>query len=113
MFDWFSQGEIWHWHFHTEDHEVATGTVDSIADMPATVSRRYDWGQYRLVVEDSASGTASSIRFNAGWGETGEQADVPDKVHVAVDKPKLGAGETGASAYRGTVRRPRQCRRCQ
>ena len=94
VFDWFSQGDIWHWHFHVEDHDLATGTVDTMADVPASVTRRYDWGQYRLVVEDSASGTASSIRFNAGWGETGEQADVPDKVHVAVDKPKLRAGET-------------------
>ena len=93
-FDWFSESDVWHWHFHVQDQDVATGTIDTVADVPAAVTRRYDWGQYRLVVEDTATNTASSIRFNAGWGETADQADVPDKVHVAVDKPKLAAGET-------------------
>jgi alpha-2-macroglobulin len=94
IFDWFNEDNGWHFHYHVQDRDVAQGSVDVPQQMPTTVTRRYEWGNYRLIVEDTDTNTASSIRFSAGWGETAGQADVPDKVHVAVDKPILAAGET-------------------
>jgi uncharacterized protein YfaS (alpha-2-macroglobulin family) len=93
-FDWFREGNAWHWHFHVTDREIATGTIDVGAQSPATLTRRYDWGEYRLIVADPASGATSSIRFSAGWQESADQADIPDKVHVAVDHATLAAGQS-------------------
>ncbi len=94
IFDWFSENGGWHWHFHTEDSDVAHGNIDVGRDAPASVTRRYDWGRYRLIVEDPQSGTASSIRFSSGWEAQDASADVPDKIDLALDRHSLGAGQT-------------------
>ncbi len=85
QFDWFEEGSFWHWHFHVIDHAMANGTIDATTQAAATLTRRYDWGDYRLIVSDAQSGATSSIRFAAGWQESADQSDIPDKVHVAVD----------------------------
>jgi len=94
QFDWFEDDRFWHYHYHVIDHEIATGHVDVAQSAAATITRRYDWGNYRLIVEDPQTGTASSIRFTAGWQESADQADIPDKVHISVDRPSIGAGQT-------------------
>ena len=94
VFDWFEESRSWHWHFHVVDEEMAQGEIDAPSDAPAAITRRFDYGNYRLIVSDAATGTASSIRFSAGWQETAGQADIPDKLRLSVDRPILGAGQT-------------------
>ena len=94
IFDWFENDRSWHWHFHTVDEDLAQGSIDAPADKPALLTRRYDYGRYRLIVSDSATGTVSSLRFSAGWQETAGQADIPDKLRMSVDRPNLAAGQT-------------------
>jgi alpha-2-macroglobulin len=92
-YDWFeAEGGGWHWHFHTHDVDIASGDLDVSADRPAAITRQYEWGDYRLVVEDPATGTASSVIFHAGWGNSTDQADIPDKVRVTADRATVGEG---------------------
>jgi uncharacterized protein YfaS (alpha-2-macroglobulin family) len=94
IFDWFETFGAWHWHFHTQDREIASGTLDVGAAVPAAITRQYDWGDYRLVVEDPATDTASSIDFHAGWGNSTDQADIPDKVQVVAQSANVADGGT-------------------
>jgi uncharacterized protein YfaS (alpha-2-macroglobulin family) len=92
VFDWFQDnGPGWTWHFHTEDTQLATGALDIGAGgklnfAPSGLGQD-DWGTYRLILSDPASGAASSVRFNIGWNTAGGSASTPDKAEVAVDKP--------------------------
>lgn len=95
VYDWFRDGSDWRWHYHVEDQRIATGSVDAAADRPARIVRRFaEWGDYRLVVQDAATGVASSIRIHAGWGESPDQQDVPDKVTVTAEARSLAPGAT-------------------
>jgi alpha-2-macroglobulin len=94
VYDWFEMGGGWRWHFHTVDESVASGSIDVTENVPAALSQSLDWGDYRLVVDDPATGAATSIRFSAGWRETTESADTPDKVEVTVERAAYAPGET-------------------
>jgi alpha-2-macroglobulin len=94
VYDWFEMSGGWRWHYHTVDETVASGSIDVPEGAPAALSHGVDWGQYRLVVDDPATGAATSIRFEAGWGETTEAADTPDKVEVTVERSAYAPGET-------------------
>ncbi len=100
-FDWFSEGNGWTWHYHVVDEPIAAGTVDATAEVPASVSAQVDWGDYRLVVTDPASNAQTSVHFDAGWGDTSETADTPDKIDVISDKPALGIGDTAHIRIKG------------
>lgn len=106
VFDWFQDnGPGWTWHFHTEDQQIATGTLDVTAGgkinfAPSGLSQD-DWGTYRLIISDPASGAASSVRFNIGWNTAGGSASTPDKAEVAVDEPLATPGQTVHVHIRG------------
>ncbi len=106
VFDWFQDnGSRWIWHFHTEDQQLASGTLDLLPggklNFVPTGFGRFDWGTYRLIVSAPASGAASSVRFNIGWTTAGGSASTPDKAEVAVDKPLLNPGQTAHLRIRG------------
>ncbi len=93
LFDWFEEDGGWHWHYHIQDHDIEAGRIDATAANGATIARHYDWGYYRLIVTDTVSGATSSQRFTVGW-QSSANADVPDKLDIAADKPVLPAGGT-------------------
>jgi len=93
-YDWFEMNSVWRWHYHTTDEAVASGSLDVPQGAPAALSQPLSWGQYRLVVDDPDSKAATSLRFTAGWAETTESADTPDKVEVTLEKPTFSIGET-------------------
>jgi uncharacterized protein YfaS (alpha-2-macroglobulin family) len=106
VFDWFQDnGRDWTWHFHTEDQQLASGDVNLPAggktNFVPTGFGRFDWGTYRLIVADDATGAATSLRFNIGWNTAGGPSSTPDKAEVAVDKPLLAPGETAQLHIRG------------
>jgi uncharacterized protein YfaS (alpha-2-macroglobulin family) len=94
IYDWFEMGGGWRWHYHTVDQTIVSGKIDVPEATPAALSQSFNWGQYRLVVDDPATGAATSIRFHAGWAETTESADTPDKVEVTVERTAYAPGET-------------------
>jgi uncharacterized protein YfaS (alpha-2-macroglobulin family) len=100
IFDWFrvNSGD-WTWHYHTQDRQLASGALDVAPGGPAAFSppgpgpqdAGQDWGTYRLIVTDRASGAASSVRFTVGWDSTAS-AGIPDKAVVLADTPLLAPG---------------------
>ena len=101
VYDWFEMNNTWRWHYHTTDEEIASGTLNVPEGAPATLSQLVTWGQYRLVVDDPETKAATSIRFVAGWAQTAESADTPDKVEVSLEKPTFKVGETARLRVKG------------
>jgi uncharacterized protein YfaS (alpha-2-macroglobulin family) len=98
IFDWFQDNSSnWIWHYHTQDQQLASGTLDVTAAKPDEFLlpkfADYDWGTYRLIITDNVSGAATSVRFNIGWDTTNTSASTPDKATILADKPVLNPGE--------------------
>jgi uncharacterized protein YfaS (alpha-2-macroglobulin family) len=99
IFDWFEDNNSdWTWHYHTEDQQLASGTISTTTAKPAEFTApglgEYDWGTYRLIVTDNTSGAATSVRFNIGWDTTGTSVSTPDKAEVLAEKTLLNPGES-------------------
>ena len=59
------------------------------------IAAEVDWGSYRLEVEGgSLGGSASSLKFSAGWYSANADADTPDFLEIALDKKAYRAGDT-------------------
>ncbi len=73
---------------------VADGTVDAAADKPGHISLPVQFGRYRLTVSmPDANGAVTSVNFDAGW-YVDANADTPDMLELALDKPEYRAGGT-------------------
>ncbi|HLO77205.1 MAG TPA: MG2 domain-containing protein, partial [Magnetospirillum sp.] len=89
---WFRSGSRWRYERVARETEVAAGKLAIGAEAPALVRFGTDWGTYRLVVTDPATGAGTSMNFWGGWyGEA--TADRPDRLKLAADKPGYGVGE--------------------
>jgi len=113
IFDWFDDsGSNWTFHYTTRDTQISSGRLDVTAEKPASFTvpglGEYDWGTYRLIVSDDASGAATSVRFNIGWDTTGGSVSTPDKAQVSVEKPVLKVGETTKVHVKGPFGGPAQ-----
>jgi len=97
IFDWFQDNSSnWIWHYHTQDQQLASGTLSTTtapAEFLLPNLAQYDWGSYRLIITDNASGAATSVRFNIGWDTTNTSSSTPDKATILADKPVLNPGE--------------------
>jgi uncharacterized protein YfaS (alpha-2-macroglobulin family) len=73
---------------------VSDGVFDVAADKPARLSLPVHFGRYRLEVATAdPNGPVTSVDFDAGW-YVDANADTPDMLEVALDKPDYQAGET-------------------
>jgi uncharacterized protein YfaS (alpha-2-macroglobulin family) len=113
IYDWFDDsGSNWTFHYTTQDTQISSGHLDVMADKPAEFTvpglGEYDWGTYRLIVSDDASGAATSVRFNIGWDTTGGSVSTPDKAQVSVEKPVLKPGESTKLHIKGPFAGPAQ-----
>ena len=93
-YQWYYASNAWDYDVVVRDKGVSNGTVDATAASPAKISVNTDWGHYRLEVFDAATGTASSIRFFAGWWAKPGTATTPDRMQVVADKDLYQAGDT-------------------
>ncbi len=98
----------WTFHTFTTQDEVARGTVDVSAEAPAALARTLDWGDYRLVVSDAASGAGTAAAFSVGWGDGSASADTPDRLEVLADRATVGIGETAHVHVRAPFAGPAQ-----
>jgi alpha-2-macroglobulin len=73
---------------------VADGTLDVTSDKPSRISLPVNFGRYRLdVATADPNGPETSVDFEAGW-YVDANADTPDMLEVALDKPEYRAGDT-------------------
>ena len=64
------------------------------AGTPAKIAAKLDYGRYRLdVTSEEPTGPATSVVFDAGW-YAASNADTPDMLDVALDKPDYKPGDT-------------------
>ncbi len=92
---WYSRDGAWTYETQTIRRKVASGTLDTIADVPAKVVADVDYGRFELEVRSvDAGGPATSLTFNAGWYAAAGPAESPEMLDVALDKQSYQAGET-------------------
>lgn len=97
----YSDHEGWHWAWTEKQFPVASESVSIAAGKKGEVRFPVDWGNYRLEVKDPTTGLTSSVRFFAGhdwyhdWQNAqGGGAPRPDRINLALDKPRYKNGET-------------------
>jgi alpha-2-macroglobulin len=72
---------------------VADGAFDVAADKPGQLSMPVHFGRYRLEITTAdPNGPVTAIDFDAGW-YVEANADTPDMLEVAMDKPDYQPGE--------------------
>src|SRR5262249_14220302 len=91
---WYSVNGVWRHKSHIRSRAIDAGTLDTSADVAASLARQLPAGRYRWEVTDPATGAQSSLRFHVGWWIEPELPDVPDKLEAALDKPNYQPGET-------------------
>jgi uncharacterized protein YfaS (alpha-2-macroglobulin family) len=92
-YQWFYYNNSWDYDVVVRDKGVANGNLDATVAAPAKLTLNVDWGHYRLEVFDAASGTASSVRFYAGWWAKPGTATTPDRMQVVSDKELYQVGD--------------------
>lgn len=90
---WYRSGSRWRYERVAREAQVAAGTLAPGAENPAVLKYVPDWGSYRVVVRDPASGAATSLSFWGGWYGNAS-ADRPDRLKLAADKPGYQVGDT-------------------
>ena len=93
-YQWYRRDGAWDFEPTKSTKRVADGQIDVAADKPARVSVPVQWGRYRLEVSTAdRNGPVSSIDFDAGWYAEAN-ADTPDLLEIALDKPEYAAGDS-------------------
>jgi hypothetical protein len=92
-YDWFQEDGRWKWRRTSRDVVAARGVVSVAAGKSAKLSRRLDWGDYRLVLEDPATKAKTVVRFAAGWGAPAKDAEAPDVVRVSAGSRPHAQGD--------------------
>lgn len=90
---WFRSGGSWKYQRVPREREVASGSLDVAHDKVATIAQQVQWGGYRLIVTDPASGAATAVSFSGGW-YSAAGADRPDRLKLAADRAGYAPGET-------------------
>jgi uncharacterized protein YfaS (alpha-2-macroglobulin family) len=92
-YQWYRQNGQWEFEPVKRTERVASGTVDLASDKPGRLSLPVKWGRYRLEVSTGeANGPVTSLSFDAGFYAEAN-ADTPDLLEVALDKPDYKPGE--------------------
>jgi alpha-2-macroglobulin len=92
-YQWYRRDGVWDFEPVKSTKRVADGTLDAAADKPARISVPVEWGRYRLEVSTSdRNGPITSVGFDAGWYAEAN-ADTPDLLEIALDKPEYLPGE--------------------
>ena len=94
-YQWYRENDSWKWEAITTSSEVASGSIDTSAAGPVTVSAPVNWGRYQITIESTGEGaTSTSYEFYAGYYYVEAGSDTPDTLEVALDKTAYRAGET-------------------
>ena len=93
-YQWYTLYGEWYWEPRTSRERIAQGEAD-LGQTPVRVGAPVTWGEYEIVVERiDGPWSAASALFRAGWHGTGDAADTPDRLEVALDAESYVAGDT-------------------
>jgi uncharacterized protein YfaS (alpha-2-macroglobulin family) len=93
-YDWFEQNGRWSWRRTSRDIPIAEGDLAVGAGTPARFSRKLPWGDYRLVLDDPATGAHTVIRQSAGWSAPSDDVEAPDAARVSAVRSDYRTGDT-------------------
>ncbi len=93
---WYRRDGQWNYEPVTLTRKVADGTISATAEGDlAKITANVRYGRYKLEVTSAGpSGPAASITFNAGWYTSGNEADSPEILDVALDRASYQPGDT-------------------
>lgn len=94
-FEWYRQDGEWRWRRSYRDVAVDEGRVDVPADRAGQISKKLDYGTYRLIVTHPQSGAQTEYRFYVGWRSYAAGAQSPDQAALSgPDKPVAPGSRT-------------------
>jgi uncharacterized protein YfaS (alpha-2-macroglobulin family) len=93
-YDWYEENGRWAWRRTSRDIPIAEGRLSVSATTPARVSKRLPWGDYRLELDDAATGARTVIRQASGWSEPADGVEPPDAARVATVRTGYRTGDT-------------------
>ena len=93
-YDWYESGGRWSWRRTSRDKPIAKGVLAVSAGAPARISRRLPWGDYRLELQDPATGARTVVRQASGWSEPADGGEAPDTARLSPVKTDYRAGDT-------------------
>ncbi|HVY34267.1 MAG TPA: alpha-2-macroglobulin, partial [Caulobacteraceae bacterium] len=93
-YDWYEQGGRWAWRRTSRDIPIAEGVLSVSAAAPARLAKHLPWGDYRLELDDAASGARTVIRQSSGWSEPANGVDPPDSARVSAVRTGYRTGDT-------------------
>ncbi|HEX9882246.1 MAG TPA: MG2 domain-containing protein, partial [Hyphomicrobium sp.] len=93
---WYRRDGQWNYEPVTLTRKVADGTIAATADGDlAKITANVRYGRYKLEVASAdPSGPAASMTFNAGWYTSGNEAESPEILDVALDRASYKPGDT-------------------
>ncbi len=92
---WYSQNGSWSYEAQTITRKVATGKIDTDASQGTRLTAPVSYGRYQLeITAPGRNALATTLQFNAGWYVSGDAADSPEILDVALDQKTYKAGET-------------------
>ena len=96
QYQWYKSDRGWNYELITTRSASPAGTVDTLADGPATVAAKVEWGRYRLTVASEGETQPDRLkrRFEAGWYVGNATSETPDVLKVGLDKPAYKIGDT-------------------
>ncbi|MCJ8273133.1 MAG: hypothetical protein MJK04_27495, partial [Psychrosphaera sp.] len=97
----YNNGEGWHYNWTDKEFTEISQSIDIKDGGKAEVEFPVGYGHYRVEVSDPANNLSTSTRFYAGynwyarWRDTNQGAEAahPDKVTMALDKPRYKGGD--------------------
>jgi uncharacterized protein YfaS (alpha-2-macroglobulin family) len=93
-YQFYKRDGVWNFEPVKTTTRVADGKTDVAPDQPGRISLPVNFGRYRLdVASADPNGPDTSVNFDAGW-YVDANADTPDMLQVALDKPEYHAGDT-------------------
>jgi len=93
-YDWYEQGGRWAWRRTSRDIPIAAGRLYVPAGTPARLAKRLPWGDYRLELDDAATGARTVIRQSSGWAEPADGVEPPDTARVSALRSGYRTGDT-------------------
>jgi uncharacterized protein YfaS (alpha-2-macroglobulin family) len=92
-YDWYEQDGRWAWRRTSRDIPIAEGTLDVGARAPGRIARRLGWGDYRLELDDPATGARTVVRQSSGWSEPAEGVEPPDSARLSAVRTGYHTGD--------------------
>ncbi|MGZ3276834.1 MAG: alpha-2-macroglobulin family protein [Caulobacteraceae bacterium] len=92
-YDWYEQNGRWAWRRTSRDVPIAEGMIAVGPQAAQRISRKLGWGDYRLELDDAATGARTVVRQASGWGEPADGVEPPDSARVAAVRTGYRTGD--------------------